>query len=351
MFSAYTSPIPSINGIVNIPYDAYQPFTDNIIRPPNIFDMRIRSNVISDNIIEYILLIGPNVISNPDDPNKLSLMFIVTYSNNNILLISELNYNNNGIAASKTKILNNKTCLDINDWNFTVEVKLSDKNNNIYPVGSTPPFELNDNYTIHYNFCSTRFSIISIFRRNPPGDFGSNGTGTVTSSLKNANILVPAINISGQRLIDFSDVGNTVFRILDKYSYYNSTSSKNDGICTLDSISPEELKETIFDKACPKMVSIVKGKGNTLLDKLNYIFDTFDIDIYFGTFYDNIILYGMTKYILSRLLYGNFDINYLLRKCNDRFLIDLSHSRFCNFLQFFSDPTYIGYDKYFRYNN
>ena len=61
----------------------------------------------------------------------------------------------------------------------------------------------------------------------------------------------------------------------------------------------------------------------------------------------------MAKYIPARVLYGNFNMDYLLGKYNDKFLKDLGESRFCAFLEFFLDTTtspVVGYDKYFKYS-
>ena len=66
-------------------------------------------------------------------------------------------------------------------------------------------------------------------------------------------------------------------------------------------------------------------------------------------FYEQMILYGMLKYILAKLLYGEFNIKYLLRKYNKQFFKDLSHSRFCGAIDFFNDyhNHILNYDQYF----
>ena len=64
----------------------------------------------------------------------------------------------------------------------------------------------------------------------------------------------------------------------------------------------------------------------------------------------------MLRYILSRLMYGEFDINYLLNEYTIKFINDLKQSRFCEFAQFFLDCNQpvtgfgiiiYGYEKYF----
>jgi hypothetical protein len=168
------------------------------------------------------------------------------------------------------------------------------------------------------------------------------------------NIQVPIVSFTGQTLVDGSDVGDMIFTICDEFTYYKEDDrlccDKN--CCSIVFLKPDEIKQTIFRKCCPLMVSVVEGKGETLYDKAFYLHGTEAVTISFHIFYNNLILYGMEKYILSRLIYGNFNINYLLRKYNERFLKDLEISRFCNSLPLFLSPNSViyGYDKYFKYN-
>jgi hypothetical protein len=76
--------------------------------------------------------------------------------------------------------------------------------------------------------------------------------------------------------------------------------------------------------------------------------DTNFDDIY-DFFIEGIVRYSMLKYVLSRLMYGKFNIKYVLNKYNNKFLRDLKHTRFCNFVFEFTDPSsnIFGYDKYF----
>lgn len=91
----------------------------------------------------------------------------------------------------------------------------------------------------------------------------------------------------------------------------------------------------------------------TLRDKLNNYFETHsEIGPSFQDFYDQIVLYGTLKYILARVLYGDFNLDYLYKNFNKQFFKDLAHSRFCGFIEFFNDPAnhIIGYQKYFLKN-
>lgn len=170
----------------------------------------------------------------------------------------------------------------------------------------------------------------------------------ITKSINCINI--PKINIIGQTLIDGSDVGNVIFTISDKNNYYNKNPIKrNTKICSTECIPIEKIKTTIFDKKCPKMVNVFIGKGKFLYTKVDNVWKKSKSTIDLPIFYKNIILYGMVRYILSKILYGNFDINYLLQNYYEKFLLDLGKSRFCNFLRFFSDPINSELYRYFKF--
>jgi hypothetical protein len=215
----------------------------------------------------------------------------------------------------------------------------------------TIPFELyKDTYSILINDCINRIrkGVSVIFTRIFDTSINSNQLRSNTIN-KISEVEIPYINISGQTLIDFSDVGNMIFTIGDKFSYYKEQPLHNTKCITPYPINSEQLKLTIFNKSCSLMVSVLRGEGSTLLEKANSIYPD---KATFPTFYTNLILYGMLKFILSRILYGKFDINFLLRKYNEKFLKDLGSSRFCSFLEIFVDPTsqIFGYNQYFRYN-
>lgn len=158
-------------------------------------------------------------------------------------------------------------------------------------------------------------------------------------------IQVPQINITAQTTIDGSDVGDAIFTVFDDCNV------NLEDICAIRYIKLDEVKETIFRQCCPYMVSVIRGKGKTFYDRILSIYNKLGLRVTFVTFYRYLVLYGMAKYILSKLLYGDFNINYLLGKYNEKFLHDLGASRFCGFLEFFEDceSPVKGYNKYFKY--
>jgi len=167
-------------------------------------------------------------------------------------------------------------------------------------------------------------------------------------------INIPILDIVGQTLIDGSDIGQMIFTIKDQFQYYNEIPVKFNKCGTYD-IDPSELKITIFEKSCPKIVSVVIGNEKTWYDKTEAIFLRLNqekIGTDFGDFRRRMLFYAMLKYILSRILYGIFNINFLLRKYDEKFIKDLKNSRFCEASSLFTDPNSIifGYNKYFKFD-
>ena len=165
--------------------------------------------------------------------------------------------------------------------------------------------------------------------------------------------MVPQINIAAQTTINGSDVGDAIFTVFDEFDYQNYHPIP-ENTCAIRFIDRNDVKETVFRQCCPYMVSVIRGKGKTFYDRILSIYNKIGeirIGVDFVTFYRFLVLYGMAKYILSRLLYGDFNINYLLGKYNEKFLEDLGNSRFCAFIELFEDceSPIRGYNKYFKY--
>ncbi len=219
-------------------------------------------------------------------------------------------------------------------------------------VFQTVPYNQGDRY--HVNFIDNRCGNIAA---SASAQYIRKENGMLINNLSNnktlsANLNLsrhndnPQIIINAQTTLNGSDIGDAVFTIYDEFEYYNDIIPNNK--CPPQ--PSQNIKQTIFRECCPYMVSVVRGQGQTLLEKLEYLFNK-DIvaepNIY--VFYENIALYGMAKYILSRLLFGKFNINYLLGKYNDKFLKKLSASRFCKFMAFFESEPYNHYNSYFLY--
>jgi len=175
-------------------------------------------------------------------------------------------------------------------------------------------------------------------------------------------IRVPSIVIQGQTTYNGEYISDMTFTIKDKYKYYDCKNvidyhkkcndcSKSCNACKHYYYPYSKLKTTIFLEFGPPMQKVVKGKGCTLREKLvNYYNNHIILNApTFDDFYEQMILYGMLKYILCKILYGDFNIHYLYRNFNKQFFKDLANSRFCGFIEFFDNPDnhIIDYDKYF----
>lgn len=224
-------------------------------------------------------------------------------------------------------------------------------NNSLYPFGSTSemPFQVNDSYTINVLSCCNTKSVDVIFER-PLYMAMVTECNTPDCASPCANVKVPLLFINGQTTINGSDVADMLFTIYDKYSYEEECPLPKNLVCSVDYVDKIDLVKTVLRVCSAKMVSVVRGNLPTLYCKADFIWTTLKPTQYLTTFYERLIKYGMLKFILSRLLYGDFNINYLLGKYNDKFLANLGRSRFCAFIQNFNDcqSDIYGYNKYFK---
>lgn len=136
----------------------------------------------------------------------------------------------------------------------------------------------------------------------------------------------PSIFIKSQLLIDYSDIGNTDFKVILKQT------------------------EIIYEKSCPKIVSVLKGKGNDAWSKLNDIYVEYNVNIEGFSFVKNMMEYSMVRYLFTKLLYGKFMIRYLLQNYYIKFLEDLKNSQYSNFYSYFTQGEFENYYKYFRHD-
>ena len=107
-----------------------------------------------------------------------------------------------------------------------------------------------------------------------------------------------------------------------------------------------DINECIFtvDKnryICQSMIIVyyVRGYGKTLKEKVEYLYHKDKITISYKKFYENIIIYAMTKYILGKLLSNKFDFNHLLNKHHKNILSNFKQHD--NILE-------NGYNRYFK---
>lgn len=232
--------------------------------------------------------------------------------------------------------------------NFTLTITLI----NVPFNKQTPNGRSGDKYSITINYAISPAGYIINFSRGKGGN-NTNANNNVFAAL-NDKVLVPILNISGQTLLFGIDIGNVIFTIKDQFSYYcnDVDISKQNNTCEYF-VDPEDVKITIFNKCCPRIADVVIGEGTNLYDKLDLLYQQYgeeEIGVPLTVFYPNLFFYAMLKYILARLLYGEFDTKYLLQKYNKRFLKDLRNSRFCGALVFFTECVEgVCVQNYYRY--
>lgn len=212
--------------------------------------------------------------------------------------------------------------------------------------------ELYDNaYNTIFNFfnnASLQYNAQLLPRHNNNNNINNNTT----------EVRVPIVDIYAQTTVNADFLSDCTFIIQDKYKYKKPKNiveecCKNGKGCACKKhYYPEKkLKTTNFYQVSPPLQDVVKGKGCTIREKLlNYYDKHQEIGPSFkDDFYEPMILYSLLKYILARLIYGDFNIGYLYRNYNDQFFEDLANSRFCGFIEFFNNPDngIYDFDKYF----
>ena len=146
----------------------------------------------------------------------------------------------------------------------------------------------------------------------------------------------PTITINAETDVFLGrNLGQAYFLIKDTIGY-----DRNNGV-----IIEDDFVLTQFTRS-PNLTEVVYGDGCTLIEKVFDLTGGEDMN----TLLSGIIAYGMLRYFLSRLIYGNFNVLYLLGEYEDQFFTDLSGSRYRSFMEAFDDPKIKGYGKYFVYN-
>lgn len=186
-------------------------------------------------------------------------------------------------------------------------------------------------------------------------DVNNDDTDTSNNSDNSSdNVKIPKIYIEGQTNVDGTNLGDMKFTMIDKYSYYKCDFKTIIGTkCGKYTGKKHTLKTTIFRKYGKDITleNVLKGKGCNAIEKAKYMYKK-DKKLrkrvgFYEFYYNNLTLYAMSKYILSYLLYHQFDIHFLLGKYNEAFFKNLANSRFCHFIDVYTGDLK-GYNKYFK---
>lgn len=244
------------------------------------------------------------------DPNRKIRIFLTQIFTNNMVTTTHIN-NNPGISIDYEKGNTNTPVFSITIRNGSVFTLTGIGEDNKYAINE-------DTYTFLYDGVNTDIPSQLRFYRD------KNLNTSPNKPVNKFSAPDPSILINSQTLIDGSDIGNTIFRII------NDT-------------------EKHYEKNCVLIFSVLKGEGKTAAEKVENIFLTNELPINFYQFGLNIIKYSMLRYFLSKLLYGNFNTDYLLQVYYDDFLKDLKNSKYNSYLNYFINynSEYYLYDQFF----
>lgn len=317
----------------------------SVISPPA-FPVAVTSATLSSGAKQYTISLGPLGGTNN-----------IIYTYNIPSDSSELINNNQGVALSYGPNGSEGT-QSCGTPNAAITQIVLGGDNNSLSTGTEANFVTGDTYIINVRSCcnGSAHSIQVTFTR--PLWFAQDVAGPtcVISTPGNVcptdcgNVKIPAITIYGQTSVTGMDIGDMIFTIYDKFKYYKEEPLNPELKCVVEYEKSPKVKTTTFHKCCPRIVSVLRGKGVTAYCKVESIWLSTQPNVFLFNFYQNIIQYAMLKYILARLLYGEFNINFLLGKYNEKFLNDLAQSRFCAFVTNFEDcnSPIFGYNKYFK---
>ena len=178
-------------------------------------------------------------------------------------------------------------------------------------------------------------------------------------SLDNDSIEIPAITMRLQTDLRGNNLDEAAFNVFDRVAYcsnYPPTCSKS-GRCTntipnkrtqgcpIVKVPQNQVKMTEYSRNPIGFNKVVRGRGCTLKEKAHNINDTKLSDKQFML---RLSVFGMLKYILGKMMFGRFDLKWLLKENEREFFNKLKENRLCRFREAFDDPEIKGYGKYFR---
>ena len=151
------------------------------------------------------------------------------------------------------------------------------------------------------------------------------------------NTFRPRITINEVSTIDEQNFGEALYTVLDSEEYSDTVTCQS----TLIGDSWKSVFSTF-----PEINPVVRGKGCSLQQKFRSLIEHYNLSISMNVFTKNMATWSLLKYILGRLLYGDFDLKYLSACFHTQFLRDLSRSRFSAFSRVFD--ALAKYNRYFK---
>lgn len=133
------------------------------------------------------------------------------------------------------------------------------------------------------------------------------------------------ITISGLPMTDFQEVASVEFLVTNDTSRGCASGNFKQLVGEYDKTTKSQEIHVLN----PFLYCYLAGKGEFTVDKL------FSINKQNVVVWPQVFLYAMTKFILHRLMTSCFDMDIVYRKNTKRFLEDLKHSKYSNFLVYF----------------
>lgn len=134
-------------------------------------------------------------------------------------------------------------------------------------------------------------------------------------------------------------------KVEDRLVEYVITDTKPYG--SVEDIKPDVRYRSTF-LVVPPLDRAIKGDGETMFDRLNWLLDEYELNLHIEVFAERMAEYALSKYILSMLIHGEFNLKYLTRAYHNDFLKDLTESRFSAFIEIYRQPELLNYEIFFR---
>lgn len=109
------------------------------------------------------------------------------------------------------------------------------------------------------------------------------------------------------------------------------------------SVLVETTPASQFTSYCLDLQCVLRGKGCTLREQVDYI-EAQGVNIDF----DTLVQYSVLRLILSMVLFGKFDVDFLRREFYEDFLCKLRESNYACYGEYFSTSQY-GVEKYWKF--
>lgn len=172
---------------------------------------------------------------------------------------------------------------------------------------------------------------------------------TVLLSIGNAQVCAdrppdgfsPRIIISAKSAAQGRDFGEAFITVIDTIPY-NGT---YDGM-------PNQLAPDVWESQfCkfPQFNRMIDSDGVNLMQRFEWLIEHHNIPITLDEFMGRMALFMYSKYILCRLLFGNFSVTYLSSGFHEEFLARLENSEYSEFAVIFKEERYgvVGYNRFF----